>query len=144
MIRALTTGILAVAIASCGARGMPVHTISVGSHQVQVEIAANGTDRAQGLMHRDAMPAEEGMLFIYPDEAPRSFWMKNTRIPLSIAFADNTGKIVRIADMAPFDTDRTQSLYPARYALEMNLGWFETNAVKPGDKLGNLPEVEVR
>ena len=133
-----------IALASCAPHQMPVHSITVGSNQVKVEVAANGTHRALGLMHRDSMPEEQGMLFIYPDSAPRSFWMKNTRIPLSIAFADRSGKIVRIADMAPFDTNRTQSLYPAKYALEMNQGWFESHTVGPGDRLDGLPEIEVR
>ncbi len=84
------------------------------------------------------------MLFVYPDIAPRAFWMKDTRIPLSIAYADGDGKVVRIADMTPYSTDRTPSLYPAKYALEVNQGWFERNGVTTGQYLADLPPIEVR
>ena len=95
--------------------------------------------RARGLMHRDAMDPDHGMLFVYPDEAPRGFWMKDTRLPLSIAFADHTGKIVKISDMQPFSLERVPSLYPAMYALEMNQGWFAEHGVEKGDLITDLP-----
>ncbi|MCB9683813.1 MAG: DUF192 domain-containing protein [Alphaproteobacteria bacterium] len=90
-------------------------------------------------MNRDSMGADDGMLFIYRDEAIRGFWMKDTRIPLSIAFANRHGEIVKIADMTPFDQSRISSLAPAMYALEMNKGWFEAHDVKKGDKIADLP-----
>jgi hypothetical protein len=118
---------------------MPTTTIGVGPHQMQVELAANFADRAQGLMHREALPQDKGMLFVYRDEQPRSFWMKNTPLPLSIAFATRDGKIVKIKGMSPFSTSPVKSLYPASYALEVNEGWFEANDVAVGDTLTNLP-----
>lgn len=133
-----------VALGACGGPKLPVVSIVVDGRTVDVEIAANPADRAQGLMHRDALAADDGMLFIYPDEAPRQFWMKDTRIPLSIAYADAKGRIVHIADMAPFDTTPVPSLYPATYALEMNKGWFAANGVEVGELITSLPQAEVR
>ena len=118
---------------------MPERSIGVGPHQLQVEVAANPDDRALGLMHRKNMPEERGMLFVYKDEKPRSFWMKDTHIPLSIAFADRSGKIVKIKDMTPFSTKPVKSLYPATYALEVNQGWFERHGVDVGALLNELP-----
>jgi len=135
--------VLALLVGSCHHPRFPTATIQVGEHAVRVEVAADVESRARGLMHREHLPADEGMLFIYPEERPRSFWMKDTRIPLSIAFADSTGKIVRISEMRPLSTERTKSLYPARYALEMNQGWFERRSVARGDYISEIPEVEV-
>lgn len=129
-------------LVACGgaAHKLPTTTISVDGHDVLVEIADEDPEREQGLMHRESMPADEGMLFVYPEERPRSFWMKDTRIPLSIAYADSKGKIVKILDMKPYDTGRYQSLYPAMYALEMNQGWFASHDVAEGDVMTGLPK----
>jgi len=123
---------------ACGSK-LPTATLDVDGHAVPVEIAATAAHRSRGLMYRDSMPEDAGMLFIYKDEAIRRFWMKDTRIPLSIAFANRRGEIVRIADMKPFDESSTSSLAPAMYALEMNQGWFEANGVERGDKIGQIP-----
>jgi uncharacterized membrane protein (UPF0127 family) len=106
--------------------------IIVDQHHLRVEIAATEKARASGLMHRKEMAENTGMLFIYDDYKPRNFWMQDTHIALSIAFADRTGKIVKIANMAPLSTATTQSLYPAKYALEVNQGWFESHNIKVG------------
>jgi len=132
--------LLALTLAACGGP-FPSDTIDVGGHSIKVEIAATPELRARGLMYRDSLGDDRGMLFVYPDEAPRGFWMKNTRIPLDIAYADGTGRIVRIAHMEPFDTNTTPSTYPAKYALEMNKGWFEAKGVAVGAVLADLPEV---
>ena len=79
------------------------------------------------------------MLFVYNDERPRSFWMKNTLIPLDIAFVRRDGTIVKIAQMEPISVERTHSLYPATYALEMNVGWFAAHDVEAGDKITRIP-----
>ncbi|TNE84526.1 MAG: DUF192 domain-containing protein [Deltaproteobacteria bacterium] len=136
MLRLLPVVLL---LAACGKKGLPVHTISVDGNPVKVELAATSKDREIGLMHRESMPADEGMLFIYNDERPRSFWMKNTLIPLDIAYLSKDGTIVKIAQMEPLSVERTQSLYPAKYALEMNVGWFEKHDVQNGDKVTDLP-----
>jgi len=122
----------------CGTK-LPTATITVADKSVRVEIASTDASRAQGLMHRDALGKDRGMLFIYPQQKPLSFWMKDTRIPLSIAFAEKSGKIVKIVDMTPFQTDSVKSLYPATYALEMNQGWFDENGIEKGDVITDLP-----
>ena len=140
-----TAAVLMMLTTGCGSRsGLPTATVQVGGHAVDVEIAATPESRQLGLMHRDSLGTNDGMLFVYPDGRPRGFWMKDTRIPLSIAYADKNGTIVRIKDMTPFSTERVPSINPATYALEMNQGWFEANGVKKGDTIGPIPDVEVR
>lgn len=123
----------------CRRHALPTQTILVGPHRMLVEVADDGQERARGLMNRNSLGSNEGMLFVYPDSRERSFWMKNTRIPLSIAFADFEGNIVSMADMRPMSSKSTASGAPAMYALEVNKGWFEGNGVAVGDKLGQLP-----
>ena len=103
--------------------------------EVRVEIADDDFEMSRGLMYRTALAEDRGMLFVYPDEEERSFWMRNTLIPLSIAFMDSEGRIVDIQDMKPLDDDPPHyvSAEPARYALEVNKGFFEERGVKVGD-----------
>jgi len=111
-------------------------TIRVDGIPVRVEVANSSEERQRGLMFREALPADEGMLFVFEREERLSFWMKNTLIPLSIAFISRDGEIVDIQDMEPLD-DRTfhRSAQPALYALEMNRGWFERHHVEVGDRV---------
>lgn len=133
------TAALALLLACDGVHKLPTATLDVDGHAVVAEIADDPKEREQGLMNRPSMGPDEGMLFVYPDDVPRSFWMHNTPLPLSIAFADRKGVIVKIADMVPYDEQRVQSLYPAMYALEMNQGWFASHDVIVGDAMKNLP-----
>jgi uncharacterized membrane protein (UPF0127 family) len=94
-------------------------------------------------MHRETLPEDHGMLFVFPNERVLTFWMKDTPLPLSVAFADAGGRIVRIADMEPMSATPVSSGAPARYALEMNRGWFEKRGVFVGDALARIPRVEV-
>jgi len=128
--------------AGCGPSAHPTASLTLGEHTVQAEVVSTNKARQRGLMERESMPEDHGMLFVYPDTKVRGFWMKDTWIPLSIAFADSDGTIVRIADMQPHDLSRTSSLYPAMYALEMNQGWFEAHDVSKGDTIGGIPEVD--
>ena len=109
--------------------------------EVRVEIADNASERARGLMHRTALAENRGMLFVFRREEWLSFWMKDTLIPLSIAFMDSDGRIVDIQDMKPLDDDPPSyvSARPARYALEVNQGFFEEHGVEVGDR-AELPE----
>jgi len=118
---------------------LPTASISVGDSTVTVELADTPDLRRQGLMERTALQPDHGMLFVYPDERPRSFWMKNTPLPLSIAFLDTQGRIVRIADMSPLDETSTPSRYPAMYALEMEQGWFTRKGIAAGARVEGLP-----
>lgn len=108
---------------------------------VRVEIADDDDERARGLMGRRSLPEDAGMLFVYGRERQLSFWMRNTYIPLSIAFADSDGRIVDLQDMEPLDDEPPSyvSAEPARYALEVNRGFFEERGVEVGDTM-ELPE----
>ncbi len=101
--------------------------------KVYVEIARTEQEKARGLMFRQKLGENEGMLFIYEQEEFLSFWMKNTFLPLSIAFIDRQGRIIDIQDMEPFSMDTHRSIKPAQYALEVNKGWFVKNGIKVGD-----------
>lgn len=126
-----------------GAR-LEVHPLVVGNHRVTAEVACTPDDRRQGLMHRESLPEDHGMLFIFPREKVLTFWMKDTPLPLSIAFADAGGRIVRIADLEPNSTLPVASVRPARLALEMNRGWFDRHGVLVGDEIRQVPRVPVR
>ena len=140
---------LAVLLFGLGCEGgvpgaeLPIAPIIVGNQQIEVEVAANPEDRSRGLMHRESMPGDHGMLFLFPDERIRSFWMKNTPLPLSIAYADAGGRIVRILDLVPLSEQPRPSGAPAKYALEMNQGWFARNGVFEGDSIRHIPRVEI-
>jgi uncharacterized protein len=103
--------------------------------EVLVEIADDPFEQARGLMHRTALGEDRGMLFVYPDERPLSYWMKNTLIPLSIAYIDAEGRITDILDMKPLDDTPPHyvSSESVRYALEVNKGFFDERGVKVGD-----------
>lgn len=110
-------------------------TISVAGIPVRVEVADEPEERQQGLMYRDSLPDGEGMLFVYEEERTLSFWMRNTQIPLDIAFLDRSGRIVDIRQLEPFDEESVASRRPAMYALEVRRGWFEENGVRVGDRV---------
>lgn len=129
--------LLAVLAACAATPGLT--ELKVGPATVAVELADTPEERQLGLMYRDTLPAGQGMLFVYPDAQERRFWMKNTRVPLSIAFIDPTGVIVSMADMTPLDTRTTPSGHAAMYALEVNRGWFREHGVKVGDAVVGLP-----
>jgi uncharacterized membrane protein (UPF0127 family) len=106
--------------------------------RVRVEIADSYFERARGLMYRKKLAENRGMLFVYGEEAERSYYMKNTFIPLSIAYMDSEGRIVDIQDMEPLDETSHPSAEPAQYALEVNQGFFEERGVEVGD-MAQLP-----
>jgi uncharacterized membrane protein (UPF0127 family) len=107
------------------------------SVEVRVEIADEPDEQAKGLMARTALGEDRGMLFAFPSEEERSFWMRNTMIPLSIAYMDAEGRIVDIQDMKALDDNPPHyvSAKPARYALEVNKGFFDERGVKVGDRV---------
>ena len=114
---------------------LPLRTIQVGTRSLEVEVADELNERQRNLIHHKKMESDHGMLFVYPMAEVRSFWMKNTYIPLSIAYVGSDCQIVHIASMTPLSTKGVSSVYPAQFALEMNQGWFEANGVKVGDSL---------
>lgn len=109
--------------------------ITVGKVKLEVEIADNTETRRTGLMNRKSMAEDNGMLFIFDRDQKLSFWMKNTYIPLSIAYISSDGKIMEIYDMKPESLRPVESVNFVRYALEVNQGWFERNGIKPGEKV---------
>lgn len=118
---------------------LPTVTLTAGMHNVQAQVAASPDQRQIGLMYRREMPTNEGMLFIFEDASRQCFWMRNTLLPLSIAFIADDGTIVNLADMKPMTEDSHCSGKPVRYALEMNAGWFAKRGIGPGFKLGGAP-----
>ena len=107
--------------------------LTIKGKTIKVEVARTEGEKERGLMFRERLGKDEGMLFVYEREEMLSFWMKNTRLPLSIAFIDKGGRIVDIQDMEPFSLETHTSAHPATYALEMNGGWFEREGIKVGD-----------
>ena len=105
-------------------------------HRISAEVARTPEQRAIGLMHRKSMQQHAGMIFVFDQPEPLCFWMKNTLIPLSIAFLQDDGTILNIEEMKPMKLDSHCSVRPARYALEMNAGWFAKRGLKPGDRIG--------
>lgn len=116
----------------------PITTLTAGIHVIKAEVVANEADRAQGLMFREKMGADEGMLFVFPAPAAVCMWMKNTLLPLSVAFIDENGKIINIEDMKPQSLESHCAHKPIRYALEMNQGWFKQKNIKPGSTIEGL------
>ena len=100
-----------------------------------VEVASSNTDKAKGLMYRQHLEANTGMIFVYSKPQVMNFWMKNTLIPLSIAFIDTTGEVIAIYDMQPLDETGVSSIKPAKYAIEMDQGWFTIRKIKIGSKV---------
>ncbi len=137
----LTAALLAaapVAIAQQAAR-LPVTTLTAGMHVIRAEVAAREEQRQQGLMFREKMGPNEGMVFVFEGPAQVCMWMKNTLIPLSVAFLDDQGTIINIEDMQPQTLNSHCGAGPVRYALEMNRGWFAKRNITPGMKIGGLP-----
>ncbi len=120
------------------AQGMPVMELTAGFHRIEAEVAATPQNRAQGLMHRKAMDSQRGMLFVFTHDAAHCMWMKNTLLPLSVAFMDASGRILNIAEMKPHSEENHCATKPARYALEMNVGWFAQRGLKAGDVLNGI------
>ena len=114
--------------------------IKVGGHALRVEVVTTDEERARGLMHRKKLGANDGMLFIFDEPAYHSMWMKNTLIPLSVAFLDRNGMILNILDMEPETLDPHISAGPSIYAIETNKGWFAARKVQAGDRVTGLPK----
>ena len=109
--------------------------LKIGAQTIKAEIVATPADRQRGLMFRESMPANQGMLFVFDETAGHCFWMRNTPLPLSIGFFDDKGVLINVLDMKPFDESSHCPTKPARYALEMNRGWFAKQRVKAGAKM---------
>jgi uncharacterized membrane protein (UPF0127 family) len=118
---------------------LPTTRLQAGMHVIEAEVADTDTTRAIGLMARQSMAEQRGMLFVFERAGKQCFWMQNTLLPLSIAFIADDGAIVNIADMKPMTTDSHCSAKPVRFALEMNQGWFARRGIGAGFKLSGEP-----
>ncbi len=133
------SALFALSVTSGPAIGqLPALELSAGIHLIRAEVASTFDSRAQGLMFRKTLGASSGMLFVFPDVSTHCMWMKNTYVPLSVAFMDEQGTIVSIHDMQPQNETSHCARKPARFALEMNQGWFAQKGIKPGAKIGGL------
>lgn len=130
--------------ASLLAPGLPVadplltYPIQIGEHRLRVELANTPDTREQGLMFRQHLAADSGMIFVFPRDQVVAMWMKNTHIPLSVAFVDKYGRIVNIEDMEPMSEQTHRSVRMVRFALETNQGWFKARGIKAGAKVTGL------
>jgi uncharacterized membrane protein (UPF0127 family) len=129
----------AVAAAQDAPQKLRTTSLRAGMHNITAEVALSERERAIGLMHRTQMGGHEGMLFVFERKGIQCFWMKNTLIPLSIAFIDDDGTIVNTDEMKPQTLDSHCSSRPVRYVLEMNAGWFKKRAMGAGAKVTGQP-----
>ena len=136
--RSLAVTALALAIPAATGAQLPEIALTVNGHKLTAEVAHTESTRAQGLMHRRMLPESRGMLFIFDNVAIHAMWMMNTYIPLSVAFLDERGVIINIEDMKPHTQNSHPAAKPAKYALEVNQGWFSKRGVKPGAKIEGI------
>lgn len=115
---------------------LPTTQLSAGMYAIKAQVADTEFERETGLMYRPSMPDNEGMLFIFEHPSKQCFWMKNTLMPLSVAFIADDGSIVNIDEMKAQTTDPHCSTQAVRYVLEMNKRWFAKRGIKAGFKLG--------
>jgi uncharacterized protein len=117
---------------------LPRVKLSAGMYLIDAQVAQTPQQRQIGLMYREQMPAQEGMLFVFEQPETQCFWMKNTLLPLTAAFVADDGVVVNLADMKPQTTESHCSDKPVRYVLEMNQGWFAKRGIKAGSRLGGF------
>lgn len=137
---AVSLGLL-IAVASGSAIGesqLPLVELSTGIYRIEAEVAGSFASRAEGLMHRREMPANRGMLFVFEQPAKHCMWMRNTLIPLAVAFIDERGTILNIEEMDPETETSHCAAKSARYALEMNAGWFSRRGLAPGVRIDGI------
>lgn len=138
----LISAATALLLLTAGAAAQPAQfsstQLTAGMHVIKAEVAANDGERQQGLMFREKMANNAGMVFVFDQPNTQCMWMKNTLLPLSVAFIDEHGAIVNIEDMQPQTLDSHCSKRPVKYALEMNLGWFKAKHIKPGTTIEGL------
>jgi uncharacterized membrane protein (UPF0127 family) len=132
-IRGIFFLLLILSVIEAYAQSLPRVPLYIKNKEIWIEVAKTPAERAMGLMGRTHLGKDEGMLFIFETEGYHSFWMKNTPIPLAIAFIDKEYKIVKISEMKPLTLDSHTPPQPILYALEMEKGWFSSNGIKVGD-----------
>ena len=131
-------GVAMIAATTSLAAGLPTVELAIKGHRIVAEVAASDPARTTGLMNRFSLQPDHGMLFVFREAQPQAFWMKNTYVPLSIAFIGRDGKILNIDDMAPLTENTHPSRGPALYALEMKKGWFTERGIGSGDVVAGV------
>lgn len=147
-VRALALGAALLSVVLCvgcspkaeSPQSLPKVTVTVGGRALSVEMAATAPQRTKGMMFRRSIGPDEGMLFVFPYDAATPFYMRNTYVPLSIAFITSGGVIMNIEEMKPLREELHFPVVECRYALEMPAGWFDRNKVKAGDRIAIPPE----
>lgn len=122
---------------------LPLLELFAGMHRVEAELAATPETRQIGMMQRTIMVPQRGMLFVFPEVAKHCMWMRNTLLPLSVAFLDEKGRIINVEDMQPKTTDNHCAAKPARYALEMNLGWYRSRGLGAGFTITGIDKAPI-
>lgn len=117
---------------------LPIKQLTAGMHLIQAEVASNDAQRSRGLMFRKELAPNHGMLFVFEQPSVQCFWMRNTPLPLSIAFILDDGTITNIADMAPMTENSHCSTAPVRFTLEMEQGWFTKRGIVAGKKIAGI------
>ena len=138
LLAAIVAMALPLAVSAQVNKNLPVIAMTIKNATLKAEVAADNATRSIGLMNRFSLAPDHGMLFVFAESQPLSFWMKNTFVPLSIAYVDAKGVIVNIVDMKPQDESTYSSAAAAMFALEMKQGWFKERGIVAGDKLGGL------
>ena len=129
---------LTLGTVGCSAGGQA--RLKIGNHQLLVEVADTPGEQVMGLMNRDSLPADRGMIFVFEEPKKAFFWMKNTSIPLDVAFLDSEGVILEILPLVPFEETRVASQSDkVAYAIETNRDWFASRGLKPGLQVHGLP-----
>ena len=139
LVCAAALGVSAPVHAQDSPTELRVIPLQAGMHLIRAEIGSTPEERSRGLMFRQRLGPNQGMAFVFEQVAVHCMWMKNTNIPLSVAFMSDDGTILNVEDMQPHTENSHCAARPARYALEMNLGWFAKRGIKPGTRITGLP-----
>lgn len=133
IVAVLLVALLSAYLISTDPETVLITTADATEIALDVEIADEPSEQARGLMFRESLDSDAGMLFVFPDERRRTFWMRDTSIPLSIAYIGADGTIIDIQDLQPLDETPVPSSGPAKYALEVNQGFFDERGIAVGD-----------
>ena len=138
LVSSLAATLLPASSAAQVNKDLPVVDLTIKTAKFKAEVAADNNSRTIGLMNRFSLKPDQGMIFVFAQSEPLAFWMRNTFVPLSIAYIDSKGVIVNIIDMKPQDESTHPSAGPAMFALEMKQGWFKQHGIVAGDKVNGL------
>lgn len=138
LFASFTSGVLPASSVAQVNKDLPVIDLTIKTAKLKAEVAADANSRTIGLMNRFSLKPDQGMIFVFAQSEPLAFWMRNTFVPLSIAYIDSKGVIVNIVDMKPQDESTHPSTGPAMFALEMKQGWFKERGIVAGDKVNGL------